>query len=326
MLFLSANDVKRVMTMKDAIESDREAFIIQAQKEAVLPVRTSFDVNGKGVSSFMPAYVSALPLAGIKVVSTFEGNRNANLPVVTASVILTDPETGAVNAIIDGTELTRLRTGAVAGLATSLLSNEDSRTAALFGTGGQAASQLEALLNVRRLEEVRIFDSISERIRPFIEKMSPLAESFGTKLVESKNANENIDGADIVTTVTTATTPVFDGRRLKEGAHVNGVGSYIPDRRELDTAVITRASAVFVDNMDAIMTEAGDILIPIEEGNFKKESIRGELGDLILGFAEGRTSKRDITVMKTVGFATLDVVAGYNIYQKAIEAGIGTKF
>ncbi|MDR3279604.1 MAG: ornithine cyclodeaminase family protein [Synergistaceae bacterium] len=325
MLILSESDVKKAIDMRGAIESDREAFVIQAEGKAELSVRTSFNVAGRGRSSFMPAYVSAFPLAGAKIVSTFSGNMEKNLPVVCATVLLLDPETGMVNAIIDGTELTRMRTGAVSGLATELLSNEDAEAGALFGVGGQALSQLEAVLTVRKLREVRIFDKFEDRIAPFVELATPVAERLGARLKIAASSDEAIDQADVITTVTTTTDPVFDGSRVKLGAHVNGVGTYEPHKRELDENIIRRADRIFIDNMEAIMAEAGDLLIPMSEGKIDRDAIAGELGDLILGRVKGRTSKDQITVMKTVGFATLDIVIAHHIYDKAAEMGIGIR-
>jgi ornithine cyclodeaminase len=323
MLIISAEDVKKVITMRDAIESDREAFVYQSEGHVELPVRMNFDVREGGVTSFMPGFVSNIKQAGIKIVSVFAGNAEKNLPVVAATVLLVDPEIGIVKSLIDGTELTRMRTGAVAGLATELLSNEDAQVGALFGTGGQAMSQLEAMLTVRGLSEVRVYDALPERIAPFMDRASELAGRFGAKLVAASSSDDAIDEADVITTVTTTTDPVFDGRRVKRGVHVNGVGSYIPHKRELDEFIMTRADRLFVDNMDAIMSEAGDILIPMNEGKLKKEDIAGELGDLILGRAEGRASHDQITVMKTVGFATLDIVIAGRVYDKAVKMGIG---
>ncbi|MDR1915539.1 MAG: ornithine cyclodeaminase family protein [Synergistaceae bacterium] len=324
MLVISASDIRKVINMRDAIESDREAFSLQSQGKAQIPLRVVFDVEGRGLSSFMPAYVSSFPQAGVKIVSIFSGNIAKNLPVVSATVLLIDPETGIVNALIDGTELTRMRTGAISGLATELLSNESSETGALFGTGGQALSQLEAMLTARKLLEVRIYDTFHERIGHFIERASETAHVFGARLKAAGSPDEAVDGADVITTVTTTANPVFDGRRVKKGAHVNGVGTYEPHKRELDESMILRADRIFVDNMEAIMAEAGDILIPMKEGKFKKEDITGELGDLILGNAPGRTSEDQITVMKSVGFATLDLVIARKIFDKAVEMGIGT--
>lgn len=324
MLIISADDIRKVMTMRDAIESNREAFTVQSQGNAQLPVRISFDVHGRGISSFMPGYVSSIPQVGVKIVSTFAENAKKNLPVVGATLLLLSPETGLVDCLIDGTELTRLRTGAISGLATELLAVEDARTGALFGTGGQALSQLEALLTVRKFREVRIFDMFQERIAPFIELAAPMADAFGTKLVAAASSDGAIADADVVTSVTTASSPTFDGSKVKQGVHVNGVGTYEPHKRELDENLLRRADRVFVDNMDAVMAEAGDLLIPMKERKFRREDIAGELGDLILGRVEGRASDKQITVMKTVGFATLDIVIAHHIYQKAVAQGVGT--
>ncbi|MDO4561212.1 MAG: ornithine cyclodeaminase family protein [bacterium] len=323
MLFITASDIKNLFTMREAIESDRQAFTVQAEGKTQIPVRTNFDVREGCVSSFMPGFVSAIPQVGIKVVSTFSENIKKNLPVVSATVLLVDPETGLVSALLDGTEITRLRTGAVSGLATELLAKENASLGALFGTGGQALSQLEALLTVRNLSEVRVYDKFENRIPDFIERAKPIAEKYHARLVAAKSSDDAIDNADIITTVTTTTDPVFNGERVKQGAHINGVGTFMPFKRELDETIIARADLIFIDNMDAIMSEAGDLLIPMSQGKFKKEDITGELGDLILGKVQGRTTSTEITIMKTVGFATLDIVIAYNIYKKAIAEGVG---
>lgn len=323
MLLLNADDIRKVFTMEDAIKSDEEAFVMQAKQTTEVPVRINFEVKKNGITSFMPALIKDFPAAGIKIVSTYPDNAKKGMPAVTATTLLTDPETGVVNAILDGTELTRMRTGAVSGLATKLLANKDAKTAALFGTGGQAMSQLEALLTVRKLSEVRIYDSNREWTASFIGRASALAERFNVRLVAAVSSDEAVDCADIITTVTTSTDPVFDGHRIKKGTHINAVGVFMPHKRELDEFTVTNADRIFVDNMEAIMTEAGEFLIPISEGKFSKESINGELGDLILGRVEGRTDPRQITIMKTVGFATLDIVIAFNVYKKAVAAGVG---
>jgi ornithine cyclodeaminase len=272
----------------------------------------------------MPAYVkSYVNRVGIKVVSTFPQNAAKNIPVVTAQVLLLDPETGEVCAMMNGTEVTRIRTGAISGAATDILARSDSRVAALFGTGGQARSQLEALLTVRKIEEVRIYDVMQERISNFISSEAATAERFGVKLKAAASPDEAIDEADVITTVTISKTPVFDGKRVKPGAHVNGVGSYTPDARELDFSLIDKAR-VFVDNKEAVFAEAGDFLIPIKEGLYSVDRVAGELGEVLDGKLDGRQSSDQITVMKTVGYAVLDVVAAWTIYNRAIELGIGS--
>jgi len=323
MLFLNAEDIKKIFTMEDAIESDREAFVIQGTNGAEVPVRINFDVKKNGVTSYMPALIKNFPMTGIKIVSTYPENAKKGLPAVSATTLLTDPDTGEVNAVLDGTELTRMRTGAVSGLATKLLANEDSAAAALFGTGGQAMSQLEAILTVRKISEVRIFDSSAERIKSFMERASFFAEKHGTKLIASPSSAAAVDGADIITTVTTSADPVFDGHMIKAGAHINAVGGFMPHKRELDEYTVTHADKIFIDNSEAVKSEAGEFIIPVSDGKFSWESINGELGDLILGKVPGRTGRKEVTIMKTVGFATLDIVIAYNVYKKAVSTGVG---
>lgn len=214
MLLLNASEVRKVFPMKDAIESDKTSFLLHSQKQTEVPVRISFKVNESSTSQFMPAYVkSYVNRVGIKVVSTFPQNAAKNIPVVTAQVLLLDPETGEVCAMMNGTEVTRIRTGAISGAATDILARSDSRVAALFGTGGQARSQLEALLTVRKIEEVRIYDVMQERISNFISSEAATAERFGVKLKAAASPDEAIDEADVITTVTISKTPVFDGKR-----------------------------------------------------------------------------------------------------------------
>ncbi len=323
MLILNAQDINDVFPMKDAVASNKEAFLCHSREQTEVPVRLSFSLSNDDKSQFMPAYVKGeINHVGIKIVSTFMNNPAKGLPMVTAQVLLLSPETGQVCAMMDGTELTKIRTGAISGAATDILARKNSEVGALFGTGGQAQSQLEAMLTVRKLREVRIFDMKKEFVESFIDKCKPLAEKHHTLLRGASSPDEAIDQADVITTVTTSKTPVFCGKKVKGGTHVNGVGSYTPDRRELDLDLLIK-SRVFVDNREAVLAEAGDFLIPIKEKKYSSNTILGELGEVLDGKILGRQTDEDITVMKTVGYAVLDVVAAYHIYTKAVELGKG---
>ncbi|MFA0889844.1 MAG: ornithine cyclodeaminase family protein [Synergistales bacterium] len=323
MLILNAEEIRSVFSMKEAIEADKEAFLLHSRGETEVPVRISFSVRKDDKSQFMPAFVKGdINRVGIKIVSTFMENPLRGLPVVTAQVLLLDPETGEVCAMMNGTEVTKIRTGAISGAATDILARTDAEVGALFGTGAQARSQLEAMLTARKLREVRVFDKNPDWIRSFIDRVAPMAESFGAKLAEASSSDAAIDQADVITTVTTSKTPVFDGRRVRPGAHVNGLGSYTPNARELDLELLKR-SRVYVDNREAVLAEAGDFLIPIASGDYSSGRIAGELGEVLDGKVQGRTDPKDITVMKTVGYAVLDVVAAYRIFTKALALGKG---
>lgn len=326
MLFLSREDILSVFSMRDAIEADKRAFVLHTQGKANVPLRINLDTETKaGQCMFMPAYVGGdLNMAGVKIVSCFTGNAAKGIPVVPATVALIDGDTGLVTAIIEGTTLTQIRTAGISGAATELLSNPDSKIGALFGTGGQGAAQLEALMTVRELTEIRIFDALPGKAADLIIKNQSIADSHGVRLVEAKNPKEAVTGADVITTVTTSSLPLFSSDDIKPGCHINGVGSYTPDKRELPAELLLRAGRIFVDNREAVLAEAGDFIIPMKEGLFSSEKIAGELGELILGTVAGRQGKDEITIMKTVGFATLDIVAAAEIVKKAQEAGVGT--
>ncbi len=324
MLLLSRDEILSIFSMRDAIEADKKAFVLHSEGRARVPLRINVPNEAEsGQFMFMPAYVGGLNMAGVKIVSFFPGNAARNIPVVPATVALIDGETGLVSAILEGTTLTQLRTAAISGAATELLSNPHSRIAALFGTGGQAPAQLEALLTVRPLKEVRVFDVDPKRTAAFVKHNQPLADRFGATLVAAESSDQAVDGADVITTVTTSAKPVFDGKSIKPGCHINGVGSYTPTMREIPSDVLARAGRIFVDNREAVLAEAGDFLIPMGEGMFSSDRIAGELGELILGRVKGRTNPGEITVMKTVGFATLDTVTAAAIVEKARAAGAG---
>ena len=308
MLVLSREEIRSVFTMRDAIEADKEAFVLHSQGRTQVPLRAGVDAP-EGTCLFMPAFVGGIDRPGIKIVSVFPGNAARGKPVIPALVALLDGATGEVEALLDGTVLTQMRTAAIAGAATELLAQPEVSVGALFGTGGQAEAQLEALLTARPLTEVRVYDIDPER--------------HGARLVAAVSPEAALEGARVVTAVTTSSRPVFPGARVEPGTHVNGVGSYTPKMQELDEALLVRADRVFVDNREAVLAEAGDLLVPMAQGCFGEERIAGELGQLILGQVTGRTDPGQITVMKTVGFAALDVVTGHRILEKARAAGVG---
>ncbi|KAA8675269.1 ornithine cyclodeaminase family protein [Clostridium sp. MT-14] len=325
MLLLNKEDIKKVFDMKDAIDAAKESLSIFSQGKSVVPLRTNIDIpKYEGQSLFMPAYVESLDSAGIKIVSVFPKNIEKGLPSVPAKMILLDGKTGDVICIMDGTYLTQLRTGATSGAAADILSRKDSKNGALFGTGGQAASQLEAMLTVRNLNIVKVFDIDKERAEAFAERMSGELSRFSTKIVAAESSDDAVNDADIITTVTTSKKAVFNGRLVKKGAHINGVGSYTPVMEELDEYIVQNADKIYMDSKSAVLSESGDFIIPIQKGLIDESKINGELGEVICGKIQGRISEDEITIYETVGIAVMDVVTAYKIYEKAVKAKIGT--
>jgi len=327
MLLLSKNDIKKVFSIKDAIEADKYAFRIFSEGKSVVPLRVNVSSpNYEGQTLFMPGQVSDLDSIGVKIVSVFPNNITKGKKSVSATMILIDGTNGEVCCILDGTYITQLRTGAASGAATDVLARPDASIAAIIGTGGQASTQLESILAVRKIKEVRVFDANWERTSLFANEMQKELACYGAAICPVETAEAAIKDADIITTVTTSSHPVFDGRRIKQGAHINAVGSYMPHMQELDEYIVQHADKIFCDSVDAVIAESGDFIIPINKGLITAEKITGEIGQVIANSVRGRERADEITLFKTVGIAVQDVVTAYQVYQKAKAQQIGQDY
>ena len=316
MRILSADDVRASVDMTEAIQAMREAFIALSDGAALAPLRVALETEG-GVSLFMPASMPTRGAAGVKVVSVNPGNPELGLPAIQAVVLALDPVTGRVLALMDGTWLTALRTGAAGGLAADLLARSDASVVTVFGAGVQARTQLEAVRCVRDIAEVRIVSLVRKESEAFAAE----TENLTVRIVD--DAAEALAGADIVVTATNSSVPVFDGRLVEPGTHVTGVGSYTLDMREVDTELIRRAR-VFVDERDGALAEAGDIVGPIRDGEFTEEVMLAEIGEVARGTYAGRTSPDDITFFKSVGNAVQDVAVASRVLEVAEAKNLGT--
>lgn len=327
MLLLSREDIKKVFSMKDAIAADKKAFQFVVEGKCEAPLRTNIQApKYDGCFLFMPAYVEEMDTASLKIINIFPHNIDNGIPSSPAQVLLIDGKTGVVQSVLDGTYVTQLRTGASSGAAFDVLAKKDCRIGALIGTGGQAATQLEAMLVARKLEEVRVFDINYERTAAFAEQMQRELESYGAKILPAKSSDEAIDNADLLITVTPSSKPVFDGTKVKKGATVSCVGAYQHHMQEMDPAILPRASKIYFDSQEAVLSESGDILIPLEKGIITENDFTGNLGDVINGNLVGRENDDEIIVYETVGVATQDLVTAKVIYDKAVAAGVGTEW
>lgn len=327
MLLLSREDIKKVFTMKDAIEADKKAFQLVVEGKCDAPLRTNIQApKHEGCFLFMPAYVEEMDTASLKIINIFPHNIDNGIPSSPAQVLLIDGKTGIVIAVLDGTYVTQLRTGAASGAAFDVLARKDARIGALIGTGGQAATQLEAMLAARDIKEVRVFDLNYDRTKEFADRMQEELASYGAKIVAAKTSDEAVEGADLLITVTPSSKPVFDASKVKEGATISCVGAYQPHMQEMDPAILTRASKIYFDSKEAVLSESGDILIPLEQGTITEDDFTGDLGNVIKGELAGRENEEEIIVFETVGVATQDLVAARTIYDKAVEAGVGIEW
>jgi ornithine cyclodeaminase len=325
-IVLKQNDMKSVFSMKDAIQADKDALELYSLGKSNVPLRVNINVpEYEGQSLYMPGYAAGASALGVKIVSVYPKNIEKGLTSVPATMVLVNNETGEVCSLMDGTYLTRIRTGAVSGAATDVLARKDSKIFALFGTGGQAETQLEAVLTVRPIAEVRVFDISAERAADFASRMTEvLGSKFNTKIIPAKSSEQAVEGADIITSVTTTLKPTFNGKLVKKGAHINGVGSYTPQMQEIDEYIVTNADKVYVDTRNGVLNEAGDFIIPIQKGIYSPDRLTGELGEVIAGKAPGRANDSEITFFKTTGSAVLDVVTARRIYESALRKNMGT--
>lgn len=327
MIILNKKDVQKCITMEKAIEICKEATKNYCLNKTDIPLRTPvISENNNGQVLFMPGKISSeSDNIGIKIVSVYPDNSLINLPSVPSTMITIDEKTGIVNGIIDGTYLTALRTAALQGAATDLLANKDSKIATLIGTGGQAFEQARALLTIRNLSELRVVARNFEKTKKFAEKLKEELIDFSTDIIAFDNINEATIDSDIITTVTTSTTPTFSAKHLKQGVHINGIGSFTYDMVELPSEIINSNNKIYFDTKDGVLSEAGDILQPLENKLISYDDFKGELGELVLNSIEGRTSKTETTIFKSVGSAVFDIACADYIIKEATKLNIGTK-
>lgn len=322
---LKENHIKKVFNMKDAIKTSKDALKLYSKGASDIPPRVSIEVpNENAQSLYMPGFVEKEDALGLKIVSSYPKNIGKGLDTISSMMIMKNVKTGEISSIIDGAYLTKLRTGALAGAATDLLAREDASIFALIGSGGQARTQLEAILNVRDIKEVRISGRDKEKAKRFVGQMrDEFGGRFGCKILLAKDADEAVKGADIITLATSALSPVFDGKLVGEGCHINAIGSFRPDMQELDPYILKISNKIYLDTKDGVLSESGDFIIPIKEGEFLKEDISGELGEIILGKAPSRENDSEISLFKSVGIGVLDLLTAKRIYDKAVEMEVG---
>ncbi len=324
LLVIDRATVQRLVTMKDAIEAVRRAFLQLSTGKASVPLRLPLPVEGDGgVILFMPGYLVDSRQAAAKVVSVFPENPKKGLPTIHAAILAFDADTGVPTALMDGTYITALRTGAASGLATQLLARPDSRTVAIIGAGVQARTQLWAVCEARSIEHVYVYSRTPTRAEAMAREMAGFGGVVPTSWEVTSTAEEAVSRADIVCTATTSAQPVFAGEAVKPGTHVNGVGSFTREMREVDDILVKRAK-IYVDSLKACLEEAGDLIQPLERGVIGHSAIVGEIGEVAAGLKPGRTDPQEITFFKSVGNAVQDVAVAHLVVQRALEAGAGS--
>jgi ornithine cyclodeaminase len=288
------------------------------------PLRSVIDVASRhAFFGVMPAFIDgSAPALGTKLVSVYHSNLAQGLPSHLATIVLFDPDTGALRALIDGRYITEARTAAASAAATKHLAREDARVLAVLGSGVQARSHIEALCRVRPIGEVRIWGRDHAHVDQLIDE---LRSRVRARLTRAAGAREAARDADVIALVTASPEPVLLRDWVKDGTHICAVGACRPNQREMDTALVKDAR-VFVDSRVGALAEAGDIVIPLKERAIDESHIVAEIGDVCGGRVAGRRSAAEITLFKSLGMAVEDVAAAHLAFERASERGLGRGF
>lgn len=305
-LLLSENDVRELLSMPDLIDAMEGALAAFSAGTVVQPVRSVLEIGGPhAFFGLMPAYIASLPAVGAKLVTVYASNVARGLPSHLATIVLLDPETGALTAILDGRYITEARTAAVSAVSAKKLAREDASVLAILGSGVQAHSHFEALAHVRRFREVRAWSPTRANLEAF-------AAATGARAMP--RAHDAVTGADVIVLATASARPVIESSWVSPGAHVISVGACRPAQQEMDPALVARAR-LFVDSRVAAMVESGDVM---QAG---AKHIVAELGEP----AAQRKTAEEVTVFKSLGLAVEDVAAAHLALQRARERGKGVE-
>lgn len=320
---LTKENVTQLLTMPDALEYVEEAYKQLTLGNALVPQRIAITDPAPGLTLIMPGIIGGkMNALATKIVSVYKQNpEKYKMPTVLAKVMVQDINTGDIVGIMDGSLITAMRTGAATGVSVKFLARKESNVMGIYSAGVQARKQVSAVywgLN-GKLEKCLVFDPVSSTADEFKKE---LEAELGIEVAIVGSGDEILSGTDIIVAATTSTTPLFSGNDVPEGVHISSIGAHAPDARELDSKTIERASVLTAGLKEACLAEAGDYIMPINEGIIKEDDIIS-IGEIILGRKTGRTSDQDITVFKSVGISAQDVAVAKLVYDRALKEGIG---
>lgn len=319
-LVLSRQEVLDLVEMPALVDAIEAGLIEAARGGTINPNRLRvFVPERQAMMACMPAYLDSLAVLGAKIVSSSSRPVPAGHPRAMSALVVLSDTAGRFLAVMCGTQLGALRTAAASAVAIRLLARADATRMAIVGCGVQGRAELAGALAVRRLSAVFAYDidrSVAETFR------RDMADLHGVAVVIADSAYDAAAQADIVALATTSAVPVVSAAAIRPGTHVNAVGAHTPTTRELDSETVAKAR-LFAESRDAMLAEAGDVLIPLREGRLSADHVLGELGQVAGGTLSGRTGADDITIFKSTGIAIEDVVAAKLVYDRAVATGVG---
>ncbi len=321
-LIVNQAEVRRLLPMKECMDVMAETLEAVERGEAILPLRPILRLPEAkaGVLGMMPSYLGNIDAVGLKVITVFHGNRGTKYDSHQGAVLLFETSHGQLLSIMDASSITAIRTAAVSGVATRLLARQDAASLAILGSGVQARTHLDAMIEARAVRTVRVWSRNASNAQHFVDRV---AKHYpGLNISASPTVEVAVKGADIICTTTGAREPILEGEWVEPGAHINAVGSSIPSARELDSSAVKNAR-LFVDRRESTLNEGGDFLLAKKEGAIDDSHIVGEIGELLLDKVDGRRRPDEITLFKSLGLSVEDLASANYIYRKAIDAGAG---
>ena len=320
-LFVNEAGVRELLPMDSCVALMRDALTALSRGDAVLPLRSKVSLpDQSGLLGLMPGYLGDPQSFGLKVVAVMPGNHGTPYDSHQGVVMLFGVKHGEPLAVMDASSITAIRTAAASAAATDVLARPDAGDLALIGSGAEGRTHLAAMKAVRRLRRVRVWSRTRANAERFAREEGTVA---GVPIEVAETAEAAVKGADLICTTTSSKEPVLEGKWLASGAHVNAVGSCFPTARELDTNAVRRAR-LYTDCRESCLKEAGDFIIPRNEGSIDDGHLIGEVGEVFLGRIPGRRSQDDITLYESLGVAVEDLAAAHAIHRRARKSGAGT--
>jgi ornithine cyclodeaminase len=326
MLVITREVLRQAVPMSAAMDAVSAAFAQLSAQQTQVPLRPHLNIPpAEGLALIMPAYLAESNTLAVKLLTLFPHNlEQHHLPTINALVVLFDTSNGLPLALIEGSTLTALRTGAASGVATRLLARGTARVLALFGAGAQALPQAWAVCEARPIERIWLINRTRARAEQLAEELRAFGPPIPRDVRVAASAQEALKEADVICCATASPTPLFNDANLRPGMHINGIGSYRPNMQEVPAETVGRAR-ILVDQRQAAWGEAGDLIIARDQGYLKNEDQVAELGEVILGRAPGRSDEQQITFFKSVGNAVQDVAVAEVTYTLAKGEGLGTE-
>jgi alanine dehydrogenase len=321
-LLLKQSEIQELADMKEIIDYVETAYSVDANRKVQMPSKMYLFFNKyDGDLRIMPCFIRGLDQAGVKNVNVHPHNTSENhLPTVMGLIELVDPKTGFPLAVMDGTWITNMRTGAAGGVATKYLARKDSKILGLVGAGMQALTQVMAIKEVMDIKEVKVSCRTCTHRESFA-KM--IRDNFGIEARAVETIQEAVEGSDVVSTTTPSRVPIVKRSWVDDGTHINAMGADAPGKQELESHLIEKAKIVI--DCWGQASHSGEINIPVQEGTIRKSDIHARIGDIVNGDSPGRESDSEITIFDSTGLAVQDIVTAWNIREKALKAGVGQK-